>query len=186
MAKVKLSSALTRASGRMGNVVFRRYHDEVVMSQRPDLSGRAPTPGQASQRQRFKLAALYGRTVLADPVKKALYEARAKAKGIPVFALSIADFLHAPAVDQIDLSGYTGQAGETIRITASDDFEVTGVAVSITDAGGTVLEQGAATANDGVWNYVTKAALPAGQQVSIEVTASDRPGHKTTKAQARG
>ena len=103
-----------------------------------------------------------------------------------MFALSIADFLHAPAVEQIDLSGYTGQAGETIRITASDDFEVTGVAVSITDAGGTVLEQGAATASDGVWDYITKAALPAGQQVSIEVTATDRPGHKTTKAQARG
>ena len=163
MAKVKRSSALTKASGKMGNVVFRRYHDEVVMSPRPDFSGHTPTPGQAAQRQRFKLAALYGKAVLADPEKKALYEARAKAGGIPVFALSIADFLHAPAVEEmeaIDLSGYTGKAGETIRITANDDFEVAGVAVGITAADG--------------------------QQVTIEVTATDRPGHKTTKAQTTG
>ncbi len=90
----------------------------------------------------------------------------------------------APTVDPIDLSGYTGQAGETIRITASDDFEVTGGGVSITGAGGTALEHGAATASDGAWSHVTKAALPAGQQVSIEVTATDRPGHETTNAQS--
>ncbi len=186
MAKVKLSPALTKASGKLGNVVFRRYHDEVVMSPRPDFSGHTPTPGQAAQQQRFKLAALYGKAVLADPVKKAVYETKAQARGIPAFALTVADFLHAPAVEEIDLSGYTGKAGETIRITASDDFEVAGVEVGITAADGTVLEQGPATANDGVWNYVTTTALPDGQQVTIEVTATDRPGHKTSKMQTKG
>ena len=38
MAKVKLRSALTRVRGRMGQVVFRRYHDEVIMSPRPAVS----------------------------------------------------------------------------------------------------------------------------------------------------
>jgi hypothetical protein len=103
---------------------------------------------------------------------------------VPVFALTVADFLNAPAVDEIDLSAYTGKAGETIRITASDDFGVAGVAVAIHDTYGAVLEQGAATATDGVWNYVTTTSLPAGHQVSIDVTATDRPGHRTTKAQA--
>ena len=58
MAEVKLSSALIRASGKMGNVVFKKYHDEVVMSHVPDFSGHAPTPGQQSHRDRFKLAVL--------------------------------------------------------------------------------------------------------------------------------
>jgi len=124
MAKVKLSSALIRARGKMGNVVFRKYHDEVIMAQVPDMSGVTPSAAQTAHRGRFKLGVLYGRTVLADPVKKAIYEATAKAKGIPVFALTVADFMRAPVVDQIDLSTYTGKAGETIRITASDDFEV--------------------------------------------------------------
>jgi hypothetical protein len=186
MAKVKLSSALIRARGKMGNVVFRKYHDEVIMAQVPDMSGVTPTAKQAAHRGRFKLGVLYGRTVLADPVKKAIYEATAKAKGIPVFALTVADFMRAPVVDQVDLSAYTGKAGETIRITASDDFEVAGVGVAIHDTAGAVLEQGAATLADGVWNYVTTANLPPGQQVSIEVTATDRPGPKTTKTQTPG
>lgn len=155
------------------------------MALAPDMSGVTPTAAQAAHRQRFKLATLYGSTVLADPQKKAVDEATAKAKGIPVFAVSVADFLNAPVVDQIDVSAYTGQAGETIRITASDDFEDTGVAVAIHATTGAVLEQGAATAaGDGnSWNYVTTTALSPGQQVSIEVSATDRPGHKTTKAQ---
>ena len=63
---------------------------------------------------------------------------------------------------------------------------LTGVAVAIRKPDGTVLEQGAATAgNDSVWAYTTTTALPAGQNVLIEVTATDRPGHKTTKTQAR-
>ena len=36
-----------------------------------------------------------------------------------------------------------GQPGETIRIRASDDFQVAGVGVRILDAAGTTLEQGA-------------------------------------------
>jgi hypothetical protein len=185
MAKVKLSSVLTRVRGKMGDVVFRKYNDEVVMARVPDLSGVTPTDKQVAHRQRFKLASLYGKTVLADPQKKAVYEATAKAKGVPVFALTVADFLNAPAVDEIDLSAYTGKAGETIRITASDDFEVTGVAVAIHDTNGAVLEQGAATAVDGAWNYLTTTSLPTGHQVSIEVSVTDRPGHKGSRTQTR-
>ena len=51
---------------------------------------------------------------------------------------------------------------------------------------GAVLEPGPATATAGVWSCVTKTARPASQQVSIEVTATDRPGHKTTKTQTKG
>ncbi len=51
---------------------------------------------------------------------------------------------------------------------------------------GAVLEQGAATAtSDGAWTYTTTTNLPAGQQVVIEVSATDRPGHKGTKTQAK-
>ena len=185
MAKVKLNPVLQRVRGKVGDLVFKRYNDGVIVARKPDLTENPPTEGQAAQRRQFKLATLYGRTVLADPVKKAVYEATAKAKGIPAFALTVGDFLNAPTVDEIDLSGYTGKTGETIRITASDDFEVTDVAVSITDAGGTVLENGPATAQNGAWNYTTTTDLTAGQPVSIVVTTTDRPGNKGTKTQAR-
>jgi hypothetical protein len=121
---------------------------------------------------------------MADTAAKTVYET--KAKGTQVFALAVADFFNAPAVDEIDLSQYTGKAGETIHIRASDDFEVRGVSVVIHDANGAVLEQGGAVAGgDGAWTYTATTAVPTGQSVAIEVTATDRPGNKTTKTQTK-
>ncbi len=185
MAKVTLSSSLMDAHGKMGNVVFRKHGNEHIMAHTPIVGDHVPTPGQAAQRQRFKLATIYGSAVLADPARKAVYADKAKQKGLTVFALCIADFLHAPAIDNIDLSAYTGKTGETIAIQASDEVEVTGVAVRILDTGGTVLEQGPAQANGGNWTYTATTELPVGQPVTIEVTASDLPGHTTTKAQTK-
>jgi hypothetical protein len=89
-------------------------------------------------------------------------------------------------VDEINLSTYTGKPGEAIKIRASDDFEVVGVGVRILDANGVVLEQApAAQGSAGAWTYTATTTLPDGQQVLIEVTAADRPGHKTVKTQAR-
>ena len=97
------------------------------------------------------------------------------------------DFLNNPAVDEIDLSAYTGKAAEVIRIRASDDVEVKGVTVTIRAQGGEVLEEGPAvwTPANASWTYTTTTALEQGQAVSIDVTASDRPGHKGLKTEER-
>jgi len=87
-----------------------------------------------------------------------------------------------------DPNPYRGQAGESIHIQASDDFQIADVEVSITDASGAVLERGAATPlGDGAgWNYITTTSLPPDQTVSIEATATDHPGHKGSKTRVAG
>ncbi len=48
------------------------------------------------------------------------------------------------------------------------------------------LEQGAAVAGtDGAYSYTATQTLTAGQNVVIEVTATDRLGHKTTRTQQK-
>lgn len=117
---------------------------------------------------------------------KALYDAKAEATGTPVFALTIAGFFDAPGVDEINLSAYTGQAGEEIAIRMHDDFALKGVAVAIRTNTSQVLAQGAADQGaDSLWRYTATAALPAGQNVSIEVTAADFPGHQGIKTQPK-
>jgi hypothetical protein len=186
MAKIKLNPVMEAMRGSIGDLVFKRYGEEIVVGRKPDPSEHSPTAGQRAVREQFRLAAVYGKTVMADPATKAVYEVAAKGKGIPVFAPTIADFFNEPTVDEIDLSAYTGHAGEIIRIRAHDDVEVTGVAVAIRGTGGAALEQGVTSAAaDGTWTYTATTNLPDGQQVVIEVTATDRPGHKTTKTQAR-
>jgi len=179
MAKVKLNPILEGLSGKVGDLVFRQVNDKIVILQTPDFSGVEPTAAQLAHQARFRQAALYGKLVMADPETKALYEAAAKAKGKPVFSLTVADFFNAPSVDEIDLSAYSGNAGDEIVILASDDFDVASVQVALTDGDGNPIENGPATEtpeNSGRWVYTATADVETATTVRIAVTAEDRPG----------
>ena len=188
MAKVKLNPILEQVRGQIGDLVFRRYEDQVVISRKPDFEDQTATAAQVAQRERFREAALYGKMVMADPETKALYVEAAKAKGQPVFSLTVADFFNAPSVDEVDLSGYAGGVGDTILIRARDDFDVTGVRVSLTDGDGAAIESGAGletAAGSGQWVYTATTAVATGTTVRIAVTASDRPGGVGTATEKR-
>ena len=187
MAKVKLNPALDAIHGHVGDLVFKHMNRSEIVGKMPDRTGIEPTANQLAQQDKFRLAALSGKAVLADAASRVVYEDAAARKGVPVFALTVGDFLNPPAVDEIDLSGYAGKIGDKIEIRASDDLEVQGVTVSIRDQGGDVLEEGATvfTPESGRWTYTATTNLAQGQAVSIDVSATDRPGHKTNKTQAR-
>jgi hypothetical protein len=187
MAKVKLNPALEAIHGHVGDLVFKRFAGQEIVGKMPDRTGIVSSADQLAQQDKFRLAALYGKAVLADPVTNLVYEDAAARKGIPVFALTVGDFLNAPAIDEIDLSAYTGKTDEVISVHASDDMEVQGVTMSIRAQDGAVLEEGAAvfTPASASWAYTATTDLTQGQAVSIEVNATDLPGHKTTKTQAR-
>lgn len=176
--KVKMNPWLEQAHGKSGDLVFKKYGNEVIIARRAQPH-EPNTPAQQAVKQNFKLAAVYGKTVMANPTELATYKARAKELGKPVFSVIVADFLTAPVVDEIDLSQYGGQTGDVIAIRAHDDVQVTGVQVQVRDTNGTVLEQGSATqsATDGVWQYTATTNLTTGQQVAIDVSATDLPGH---------
>jgi len=179
MAKVKLNPILEQIRGQVGDLVFKRYGEGVVISRKPDMEGVEPTEAQLAQRERFREGVLYGKMVVADPEAKALYDEVAQAKGKPVFSLMVADFFNAPSVDEVDLSAYAGAVGDQIVIRASDDFDVMGVAVALTDADGNPIEAGEAVetpAESGRWVYAATADVLTGTTVRIAVMATDRPG----------
>ena len=179
MAKVRLNPILEQVRGQVGDLVFKRSGENVVISRKPDFSDRVPTAAQSAAQERFRQAALYGKMVMADPDSRKLYEDAAKAKGQPLFSLTVADFFNAPSVDEVDLTHYGGQVGDPILIRAHDDFQVSAVNVVLTKADGSSIESGAALespAKSGRWVYAATAAVPTGTQVRITVTATDRPG----------
>ena len=62
---------------------------------------------------------------------------------------------------------------------ASDDFDVLGVQVALTDGESNPIESGAKAetpANSTRWVYTATAAVETGTTVRIAVTAEDRPG----------
>lgn len=187
MARVKLNPTLESIQGKVGDLVFKRFEGEEIVCRIPDRTGIVPTANQLAQMEKFRLATVYGKSVLADAAARAVYEDAAAKKGLPVFSVTVADFLNAPLVDEINLAAYAGKIGDKISVRASDDVEVSGVSVAIRAQGGAVLEEGPAviTAGTGTWTYTATTDLAQGQAVSIEVSATDRPGHVASKTQNR-
>ena len=187
MARVKLNPVLDAIHGKVGDLVFRTFNHGDFVGKIPDRTGVVPSTDQLAQMEKFRLAVLYGKSVMADAVTKQIYTDAAARKGQPVFALTVGDFLNEPAVDEVDVSAYSGKTGDAIRVRASDDVEVKGVAEVIKAQDGSVLEEGAATwsAATATWTYTATTNLAQGQSVSIEVTATDLAGHTGSRTQSK-
>ena len=151
MARVRLNPALASFLGELGDMVFKMRYGKVYVSRKPVFTPRSFTEPQKAAQMRFCQATVYARHVMADPEEREPYEQAAKDEQTPVQNVIIADFLTAPIVDEIDLRGYDGQAGGAIRIRASDDFDVTGVTVSISGSEGEPIEHGAAVLSSMAW-----------------------------------
>ena len=179
MAKVKLNPIVDELRGQLGDLVFREINGQTILSRKPSLNGNEPSADQAAQRERFRQAVAYGRFTMANDDTRELYDEASNRKGIPAFALTVADFLNPPSINEVDLAAYNGQVGGMIKIITTDDFGVVNVQVQIMDQQGDIIESGSAfetQANTGRWEYTATAAVPAGTAVSIQVTATDRPG----------
>lgn len=176
MAKVKLNPIVDQVHGALGELVFRYVDGRTVISRRAEPTG-DPTPAQQDQRARFRDAAFYGRTVMADPDDRAFYEAIATQRKQPVFSVIVGDFLNPPVVDAIDADAYTGTPGDPVVVRAHDDVEVTGVTVMLADDTGTVLESGPATLDEWRWRYEAQTEVTAGTVVTITAVATDRPAN---------
>lgn len=178
--KIDLNRAIRGMNGTMDNWVYKRFEGRTIVSQKPEFRG-PPSLGQIRHREAFARAAEYAKAVFADPARKAAYADAARAAGrTTVFALAMGDYLKPPAVRELDLGGYFGRSGDTVRILASDDFEVTTVKVTIRRASGATLEQGLAVRTGPVWIYRVLAAAPAGEAITIEAEAADRAGNERT------
>lgn len=180
MAKVELNSSLSQLHGKVDQWVYRERDGktQVFPYQKQEDS---PTPAQSGNRQRFRAAHAYAKSVLADPLKSIRYRKLAAERGCPPNAILVGNFLTPPVVEHVDLSAYHGVAGDMIRVLAADAIEVVSVTVAVRDADAALLETGPATKDHDLWAYrcTTSPADPA--STLIEITAQNRAGAKVTK-----
>jgi hypothetical protein len=179
MAKVEFNSSVSQVHGKVDRWVYRERDGRAQVFPYQKQKDR-PTPAQLGQRQRFRDAQAYAKSVLADPLKSLSYRKLAAERGGPANAILVANFYNPPVIEQVDLSAYRGQAGDLIRVLATDAIEVAGVTITIRDAGAAILETGAATKDHSVWVYrsTTSPTNPASAQ--IEVIARNFAGAKVT------
>lgn len=182
MAQSKNNVVTHGMSGMLGKqLVFRQRGGKTIVATPPQTTKKA-TEQQLQQRKRFQRAVLYGQSALADPETKVLYDS---VKGKVAFNVAVADFLHAPDIESIDLTGYTGQPNDKIAVTVIDDFMVKQVAVSIINEDGSLVEEGNAEpdAKGYVWIYTATRVNDSLDGDRIEIIASDMPGNISREEQ---
>ena len=181
--KLVLNSSIQKLTGTMDGWVYRQRDGQTVVSRRPRRSGpQEESAAQSRQRDRFAEAIAYARRVLADPLQRQWYTEFARARGRRADKVLVSDYLTAPEIRQVDLTGYHGQPGDLIRAMAEDDIEVVEVKVTIATSAGEKLEEGLAARVHGIWQYVATTAAAAGADLRITLAAKDRPGNVTAAA----
>lgn len=176
MAKAQRNAVIQGTSGALGDqlVTRRDKAGRTTLMKKPTFSDdREFSRAQKGQQGSFREAMLYAKSaVKREPIYAEL------AEGTPrtAYNIAISDWFHPPEVRAIDLSGWTGQAGESIRIKAEDDVMVVRVTVAIVDGEDEVIEQGEAEQVDGVWwvYTTTRAALGSARVIGV---AEDLAGH---------
>jgi hypothetical protein len=184
MAKVKKNVVMKGLSGMLGDQVVVRQDKagRTIICIKPTFpEDRELSNAQQEQVEAFKEAAQYAKAAART---EAIYAEKAEDTPRSGYNIAIADWFHEPEVDEIDLSGWTGQAGESIRIRAVDDVKVKRVTVLITSEEDMLIEQGAAAQEDGLWWVYTTTQAVSGQPKVIAV-AQDLPGHVAQMVKAK-
>lgn len=189
MPRIRLNPTFIEFHGSVKDLTYRQVRGKLFASVKPDMTNVQLSPAQIAHKERFSAAIAYGRTVMADPTVRPLYEQAAKIKQTPLFALTVADFMNPPSIKAVDASEYTGQVGEQITIKTADDFGVSLVNVTLFNAQsneeierGRALETGEGS---GLWHYTAKTVVPAGTEVKVNVVAADRPGGTAVETQTK-
>ena len=169
------------ASGMLGNTVVYREakNGTLIMANRPKPSG-YQTDKQILTMLRFEEGVQYAKAQMADPTSKAEYAAAGASKGRSAHQTAMTDFLKKPRMIECNTDGYLGVIGNFIDIKAIDDFKIMSVNVKITNAAGTVLEQGTATPQGQTgfsYRYTTTVANANRVGTKIAVTLRDKPGN---------
>ena len=115
MARVNNNVVVDGLLGTLGNqIVFKRDKaGRTIVSKKPEFGpDRVFSEAQKAQQGRFREAMAYAKEVARrEPVYAEL------AEGTPrtAYNVAVSDWFNPPVVEEVDASGYTGQAGEVIR-----------------------------------------------------------------------
>lgn len=93
MAKITLNPLVTEASGKVGDLVFRRTpNGKMSLIKLADMSKVKWSKAQKEHRKRFKEAIAYAKAAMAEPKVRAKYEKSARKLNKRPFDIAVSDY----------------------------------------------------------------------------------------------
>ena len=181
MAKTFNNIFVRGLTGSVGDqfVIRKTRTGRTIIANKPTFdSDREFTASQKAQHDAFRQATTYAKFAKNEPV----YVEKAKGTTTTAYNLAVADWFREPKVLDINISNWTGQIGQEIRVRADDDTLVTRVHVMIraSNSSPDVLEEGEAVRSmtDGLlWVYTTTTAISMNPGTRLDAMAYDMPGN---------
>jgi len=178
MAILSPASLLHGARGKLGDLIFRKDGDKtIVQTYTPPRTKRSPAQKRCNTR--MLLAAFAARNAMANPAIKAHYEKKKKRLNVSsAYTAACTDFLRNGKVDYVDTSKFS--KGQITIKAYKADFGLEQVAVTLTNAEGDFVLQGAATPKSNGEYLFRFSNPPRLEQTTITVYAKDKMGNTTT------
>jgi hypothetical protein len=184
MAKVNKSQSGGEFRGKVGRYIYSLQPDGTTTVRGVGTYTKPRTAGQERGQDRLRLGNDYVHAVMSNPELRPVYTSEAEKRRKRTCDVAISDFLADPVITSVDATKYNGLAGGWLLVMTGDEFKVVRVRVVIRSADGKRLEDGLAVRAEAdsarVWMYTAKESLAPGQTLTIEVMATDRPGHSRT------
>ena len=149
MAMLKPNPLIGLIEGTVGDLVFAQTKDGRVRVQHRPVRRTPSTPGELKGQAFITAANQYVARVRREPVQYAIYQNAARIKGKRACDLARSDYLSPPIIHDIDVSRYTGAAGQAIGVQAIDDFEVVAALAATLPDHGTLILLAAQTVVEG-------------------------------------
>ena len=135
----------------------------------------------AAAKETYQAALRAATTYASFANTQEVYINKARGKGATAYSIAFTDWFGAPRVLEINIDGWTGEIGQTIRVKARDKIMVAGVSLVIRDAAENVLEMGEAVQSEvgsAWWHYTTRSHVRMTPFPSVEAIAQDLPGNR--------
>ena len=183
MAKVHNNIFVRGLTGAVGDqfVIRKARSGRTIIANKPMFDDdREYTDAQKTQQQKFRKATTYARTAQHQP----LYQEKVVGTSLSAYNLAVADYFIKPLILDIDISRWTGAAGQPIVIRAQDNVLVASVRLVIRENGETydAIDGGEAERSelDGLsWIFTTTVPITKTPGMQLDAYAYDLPGNLT-------
>jgi hypothetical protein len=169
MARLIDNILLYGLSGKIGDIVVKKYGDKYVISKVPDMSKVVFSKLQKDSQNNFAKASAWAKGVTRIDSIRQLY-LKKNNNAHSAYNMAIRDFQTPPEIQQFELI----PESSLVKITATDDFVVTKVELTFLDETGKVIEYGEARYKID-WNYIFHCNLQKVAQIRVIVW--DFPGN---------